>query len=298
MSSNVPRDVSRTDAGDQSMIDAPGRATLYGPAILFCPGDRPDRFDKALRAADQVILDLEDAVAADDKPKARHEVASALPDLDPARVIVRINPLGTAGGREDLESLAGTGVRHLMAPKSEPTGTAFPAGYTWIALCETPAGVLGAQELAATAGVGAVTWGSEDLAAALGARVTSGVDQLMLPHLVLTRGIVPLAAAAAGISALDRVFLDLDDDAGLRAEATEAVAMGYGAKLAIHPRQVPVIRDAFLPSDEEVEEARAVLAAAEEVGGRAFAYRGKMVDEPLLAQARIVVALAEDAERT
>jgi citrate lyase subunit beta / citryl-CoA lyase len=278
------------------MSDGQDRRPTYGPAILFCPGDRPDRFDKAVRAADQVILDLEDAVAADAKATARREVAAALPDLDPARVIVRVNPLATPHGRDDLERLAGTGVRHLMAPKTEPAEADFPADYTWIALCETPAGVLGAQRLASAPGVGAITWGAEDLAAALGARVPSGIDPLTLPHLVVTRGIMPLAAAAAGISALDGVFLDLDDEAGLRAEAVEAVAMGYRAKLAIHPRQVPVIRDAFLPSAAEVEEARAMLAAAEEVGGRAFAYRGKMVDEPLLAQARIVVALA-DVER-
>lgn len=267
----------------------------YGPAILFCPGDRPDRFDKADQAADQIILDLEDAVAADSKATARREVAAALPDLDPDRVIVRVNPLHTPMGQEDLEAVAGTGVRHLMAPKSEPGVTPFPADYTWIALCETPSGVLGAPELAADPAVGAITWGSEDLAASLGARVAPQLDQLTLPHLLVTRGMVPLAAGAAGIAALDRVYLDLDNDEGLRHESAQAAAMGYRAKLAIHPRQVAGIRAAFLPTDEEVEDARAVLAAAAEVGGRAFAHRGRMVDEPLLAQARIVVAQAEAA---
>jgi citrate lyase subunit beta / citryl-CoA lyase len=275
----------------------PPPAPTYGPAILFCPGDRPERFSKALAAADQVILDLEDAIAPDAKERARREVASALPDLDLERVIVRVNPLGSPNGHRDLDALAGTGVEHVMAPKVERATDLEPADHAWVALCETPAGILAAQELAAAPGVAAIAWGSEDLAVSLQARVAPHLEPLRLPHLVVARGTVPLAAATAGVAALDRVFLSLDDEEGLRDEAIQAAAMGYRGKLAIHPRQVLAIRAAFLPSDDEIAHARELLAAAEEVGGQAFAFRGRMVDEPLIAQARTVLALASRRPR-
>lgn len=275
-------------------MSAPASPPPYGPAILFCPGDRPERFGKALAAADQVILDLEDAVAADGKDRARREVCAALPDLDLDRVIVRVNPLGGRLGQQDLEAIDGTGVRHVMAPKAELAAAPLPGDYDWFALCETPTGVLDAREIAAMPGVRAITWGSEDLAVSLGARVAPGLDPLSLPHLVVARGTMPLAAAAADIPAIDRVYLDLEDDEGLSREARQAVGMGYRGKLALHPRQVPIIRRAFRPSEDELEEAQRVVAAAAQASGRAFALDGHMVDEPLIAQARLIISLAQD----
>ena len=179
-----------------------------------------------------------------------------------------------------------------MAPKAEAT-SALPGDHAWFALCETPAGVLDAREVASMPGVCAITWGSEDLAVSLGARIAPGVDPLTLPHLVLARGTIPLAAAAAGIPAIDRVYLDLEDDDGLYRETQQAVAMGYRGKLALHPRQVPIIRRAFHPSGDELDDAQRVVAAAAQAGGRAFSLDGRMIDEPLVAQARLIISLAE-----
>ncbi|HEX7834734.1 MAG TPA: aldolase/citrate lyase family protein, partial [Pseudolysinimonas sp.] len=123
-----------------------------GPALLFCPADRPDRFGKALDRADAVILDLEDAVAPENRPAAREAIAAA--DLDPERVIVRVNELGTPDFDADLAALGATPFRLIMVPKADAALVgAVPSGFTAIALCESAAGVLAAPALAASDGV-------------------------------------------------------------------------------------------------------------------------------------------------
>jgi citrate lyase subunit beta / citryl-CoA lyase len=267
--------------------------TPPGVALLFCPGNRSDRFAKAVEAADLAILDLEDAVPAEEKAVARRMVCDALESggLDPDRVMVRINPLSGPYGRDDVAALRSTALRRVMLPKAaDPRDLEALAPWSVLGICETAEGVLAAPALARASTCEALTWGAEDLTVDVGGRSSRGVDKAYLAHVQYARAAVLLAAAAAGRTAVDGVFTDIGDEAGLRAEASEAVAMGYAAKLAIHPQQVAPIREAFAPSVEEVESARAVLAALDAAG--VATVDGRMVDEPMLRQARAVLAAA------
>ncbi|WP_460772275.1 HpcH/HpaI aldolase/citrate lyase family protein [Microbacterium sp. GXF7504] len=261
-----------------------------GPAILFCPADRPDRYAKAAAAADAVILDLEDAVAPADKPAARANLAGA--GLDPARTIVRVNPAGTADHDADLAALADTGFRTVMLAKAEDPAQCdalHQAGLRVVALCETAAGVERAAELARHPAVDALMWGAEDLVASLSGTSSRFPDGRYRDVARYARARVLIAAGAAGAVAWDAVHLDIDDIDGLRAEAEDAAASGFAASVCIHPRQVAVIREAYAPTAEQVADARAVLdAAAGEPG--VFRFHGRMVDEPVLRQARRTLA--------
>ncbi|GAB7192267.1 citrate (pro-3S)-lyase subunit beta [Kineococcus sp. NUM-3379] len=261
-----------------------------GAAWLFCPADRPDRFARAARTADVVVLDLEDGVAPDAKEAARRAVRSA--DLDPARTVVRLNPAGTEDHGRDLAALAGTTYTTVMLAKTESAGQLRALSpRRVVALCETARGVLAAPEIAASGLASALMWGAEDLLASLGGR--SSRDRLgrYREVAVHARSTVLLAAGAAGIPAVDAVYLDIPDLRGLEAEAQEAAATGFSAKACIHPSQVEVVRAAFRPPAEEVAWARRVLAAA--VGRHAvFAFEGRMVDAPVLRHARQVLRAA------
>lgn len=260
----------------------------FGPALLFCPADRPERFAKALERADAVILDLEDAVDPQRRPAAREALAAS--DLDPARVIVRVNQAGTDDQAADLAALAMTPYRVLMLPKAERVADLGPlAGYGVIALCETAAGVLAAPELARHDAVVALMWGAEDLVASLGGTSSRHPDGAYRDVARYARSAVLLAAGAAGRAAIDTVHLDIGDTAGLAAEAEDAAAVGFAATACIHPSQVEVIRPAYSPTPEQVDWARGLLAAAEAAGGGVFRHEGRMVDGPVLAHARAVL---------
>ncbi|MFN3708442.1 HpcH/HpaI aldolase/citrate lyase family protein [Microcella sp.] len=265
-----------------------------GPALLFCPADRPERYAKAAERADAVILDLEDAVAPDAKRDARGHVAGSR--LDPVRTIVRINPLGTADADADLAALAATEYTTVMVPKAEdPVALRALAarGYAVIGLCETATGVVAAAELAAVPGVVALMWGAEDLVASMGgtaSRDARGRYRAVVQHV---RATVHLAAAARGVASIDTVHLDIADEAGLEEEASDAAALGFAATACIHPSQVAVVRRAYAPDPDHVAWAERVLAAARGERG-VFRFDGVMVDEPVLRHARAVVARASD----
>jgi citrate lyase subunit beta/citryl-CoA lyase len=262
-----------------------------GPALLFCPADRPDRYAKALERADAVILDLEDAVAEDRKPAAR-EALTANP-LDPARVVVRLNPATSAHRDADLAALAATRYRTVMLAKCEGTADLVDLeDYEAIPLCETARGVLAAAELAALPNVSALMWGAEDLVASTGGSSSRHADGRYRDAAVFARATVLLAASAHGAAAIDTVHLDLDDERGLRAEAEDAAALGFAATACVHPAQVPIVRSAYRPGADRLEWAVAVLAEAERVPG-VFTFRGGMVDGPVLRQAETIVRLAE-----
>lgn len=259
-----------------------------GPAILFCPADRPDRYDKAASRADAVILDLEDAVLPADRPAARRALAEH--PLDPATTIVRINPAGTADVAEDLAALAATPYRTVMLAKTEGAAAVESVGgrFSVIALCETASGVLAAPEIAAHPATVALMWGAEDLVASLGgtaSRDASGRYRALAVH---ARSTVLLAAGASGVAAIDSVYLDIADLDGLAAEVQDAAASGFAATACIHPGQVDTIRRGYAPSEEEIGYATAVLVAAETAAG-VFRFEGRMVDEPVLRNARSVV---------
>jgi citrate lyase subunit beta/citryl-CoA lyase len=260
----------------------------WGPALLFCPADRPERYAKALERADAVILDLEDAVDPGRRAAAREALAAS--DLDPGRVIVRVNPAGTDDHAADVSALAATPYRAVMLPKAERVSDlAALASYDVIALCETAAGVLAAPHLAAAPGVIALMWGAEDLVASLGgtsSRFPDGRYRDVARH---ARSAVLLAAGAAGVHAVDTVHLDIADLDGLAAEAEDAAAVGFAATACIHPGQVETIRAAYRPAPEEIAAAQELLAAAEAAGGGVFRYDGRMVDGPVLAHARAVL---------
>ncbi|MFI8633414.1 HpcH/HpaI aldolase/citrate lyase family protein [Microbacterium sp. NPDC077663] len=255
-----------------------------GPALLFCPADRPERYAKALAAADAVILDLEDAVAPADKAGARVALAAARVDVD--RVIVRVNPAFTDELERDLVALRGTRFRRVMLAKAEDAADVDRLdGYRVIALCETPRGVENAGALAQHPLVDGLMWGAEDLVAGIGGRSSRRDDGRYRDVARYARSRVLIAAAAAGIDAIDAVHLDIADTAGLEDEARDAAASGFAATACIHPSQVEVIRRAYAAGPEEREWAEAVLDEATRQPG-VFRFRGRMIDEPVLRQAR------------
>jgi citrate lyase subunit beta/citryl-CoA lyase len=271
-------------------VTSGGGVFAVGPALLFCPADRPERYEKALDRADAVILDLEDAVSANAKESAR--AAMITNPLDPARVIVRVNPASSPEFEADLLALASTEYTRVMLAKASSANEIANLGdYQVIPLCETAEGVLAATELARVPNVVALMWGAEDLVASIGGTSSRLENGTYRDVARFARATVLLAAAANGKSAIDAVYLDITDLTGLGAEARDAVASGFAATACIHPSQVAVIREAYAPTAAEVEQARAVLAAAETEHG-VFAFEGRMVDEPVLRHARTVVARA------
>ncbi|QIS06327.1 CoA ester lyase [Nocardia brasiliensis] len=266
---------------------------LPGPAWLFCPADRPDRYEKAAAAADVVILDLEDGVAAGDKTAARKAVTATA--LDPERTIVRVNAAGTDDIAADLAALADTGYRRVMLPKCEGAEqvTAL-ADYEVIVLIESPLGALTVERaLAAPNAIGAM-WGAEDLVAALGGNSSRHADGGYRDVARHVRSHTLLAAKAYGKFALDSVYLDIRDLDGLRAEALDAVAVGFDAKVAIHPSQLAAIRAAYTPPEAELAWARRVLDEVPKHRG-VFAFEGRMVDAPVLRHAEQIVRRAARA---
>lgn len=254
-----------------------------GPAILFCPADRPERYEKAAQRADAVILDLEDAVAPAAKPGAREALVAHA--LDPARTIVRVNPPGTTEFAADIAAVGRTAYRTLMVAKAENANDLEALdGYRVIALCETAKGVLAAESIARHHSVVALMWGAEDLVASLGGTSSRHSDGRYRDVARHARSNVLLAAASHGKSAIDSVFLDIKNTDALAAEASDAAASGFSATACIHPSQVDIIRAAYRPSDDEVRLAQAIIAAAADQPG-VFAFEGMMVDEPVIRHA-------------
>jgi citrate lyase subunit beta/citryl-CoA lyase len=267
--------------------------SLPGPALLFCPADRPDRYAKALAAADGVILDLEDGVGADAKDAARAALVAT--DLDPARVIVRVNATGTPEHTADIAALRGTGYRLIMLPKSETSAQLDGLGGDWriVALCETALGIVNAAEIAAAPSVIAVMWGAEDLIASLGGRTSRFPDGRYRDVARHARSAVLIAASAHGRPAIDAVYVNIPDLDGLTAESQDAAASGFTLKCCIHPSQVAVVRKAFQAGEAQVAWARRVLAAARGAGARdkgAIKVDGQMIDAPLIRQAEAILA--------
>jgi citrate lyase subunit beta/citryl-CoA lyase len=267
--------------------------SLPGPALLFCPADRPDRYGKALAAADGVILDLEDGVGAEGKNEARAALAAS--ELDPARVIVRVNATGTAEHAADLAALRRTGYRTVMLPKSETRAQLNEFGDNWhvVALCETALGVVNAAEIAAAPNVIAVMWGAEDLIASMRGRTSRLPDGRYRDVARHARSAVLVAASAYGRQAIDAVYVNIPDLEGLAAEAEDAAASGFALKGCIHPSQVAVVRKAFRADEAQVAWARRVIAAARDAGAGdkgAITVDGQMVDAPLIRQAEAILA--------
>lgn len=254
-------------------------------SLLFVPASRPDRFDRARESgADLVIVDLEDAVAVDQKTSALRNVVD-LVETGTAGVVVRVNGTDTPWHAAETAALGGCRVA-VMLPKAESGRqvSAFAAamdGSPVIALVETPRGVLGADEIAGVPGVTRLALGNVDLAAAL------GVDPASREALWRARSELVLASAAHGKAGpVDGVTTLLDDEARLGEDVRHAVELGFSGKLCIHPRQVEVVNAGWQPTPAEVEWARRVEAVA---GQGAVALDGEMVDEPVVRRARAIL---------
>lgn len=272
--------------------------------LLFVPGSRPERFAKAVATgADQVCIDLEDAVAPADKETARAAVLAFLADVPAVHgeIGLRINPLSTDLGRADLAALAQSGLSpaFVMLPKVETAAELEAADAllaavdtSFIVQIETPKGLLDAREIvAASPRVQALMFGGFDYIVALRGR--AGWESFFHPRVQLAT-----IAAEANVGCMDVPYLDIKDDAGLVAETDRVIALGFTAKAAIHPAQVSLIQDCYLPTAAEYERARRVVAALVASGGEAIALDGKLVDRPIEIAARRAIALGAHGTRT
>jgi citrate lyase subunit beta/citryl-CoA lyase len=256
-------------------------------SLLFVPGARPERFDKALAAgASAVIVDLEDAVAPADKDAARAALAAWLRPERP--VIVRINGADTPWFGDDLALCGRPGVAAVMCPKAERADTLATlraAGApALLPLVESAAGLAALGALAAAPGVWRLVFGSIDLQLDLGLRDATE-DELLPFRLQLV-----LASRLAGIAApIDGVSTALGDEQQLRDDVQRARRLGFAGKLCIHPRQVALVNRHLAPSADETAWAQRVLAAAGAAGGAAVAVDGKMVDKPVLLRAEAIL---------
>jgi len=264
-----------------------------GPAWLFCPADRPERYAKALAVADVVILDLEDAVAPANKAAARDAlrglVAERLFEAD--RTMVRINAADSAHHDLDVRLAADLGLPRLMLAKTEHVDSVAALAHDIMVLLETPKGVERAGELTGAANVIGAMWGADDLVAALGGTASRRPDGTYRDVARFARSRVLVAAKAHGRLALDAVHMDIDDLTGLAAECDDAAAIGFDATVAIHPKQISTIRASYSPAAERIEWAQRLLAHAGEDRG-VTTFEGRMVDGPIYAQAERVLRLA------
>jgi citrate lyase subunit beta/citryl-CoA lyase len=273
-------------------------------SLLFVPGDRPDRMEKALGAgADALILDLEDAVAPQNKQVARHEVAHFLNQHNEARIFVRVNPLDSEENVKDLNAVLPSHPDGIVLPKAEGGTSAaelakrlsergnMTAQILAIAT-ETPAAVFQLGTYGGTKRLIGLTWGAEDLPAAIGAATSREEDGSFTPPYELARSLCLFGAAAAGVLPIETVYPAFKDLEGLAAYAARARRDGFLGMMAIHPAQVPVINDAFTPSEAELTHARAVIAAFEaNPGSGALSLDGRMIDRPHLIQAQRILSL-------
>lgn len=262
---------------------------------LFTPGTRPDRFARATEAgADVLIIDLEDAVAPDDKLRARDGALGHLSRPVGLPTALRLNGLDTHAGIADVDALlrSDAAPAYIVLPKTESAGhlqildrllTAAGRAARLIALIESARGLAGLDAIAsATPRLAGLMLGAADLAADLGAAPT-------WPPLAHARARLVQACALAGIMPIDSPFFDLRDGDGLAGEVMAAAAFGFVAKAAIHPGQIQTINAAFTPTDAEIAHARAVLAANQ---GGIGVVDGRMVDEAVARRARRVLAAA------
>lgn len=255
-------------------------------SYLFVPGNRPERYAKALAAgADAVIIDLEDAVAPADKDSARASLPAWLTPAHP--VLVRINSSDTAWFADDLALAGLPGVAGVILPKAEQAADIArlmqQGAQGVLPLVESALGMHRALELAREPGVVRLLFGSIDFSVDLG--ITEGVEELQY-----FRSQLVLVSRLAGIQPpVDGVTTTLDDAARITEDSRRARRNGFGGKLCIHPRQVAHVNAAFAPSLEEAAWAERVLQAVENTDGAAVAVDGKMVDRPVILQARSIL---------
>ncbi len=288
-------------------------------SLLFVPADSPSKLERGGECtADALILDLEDSVAPAAKSRAREAAAAYLsesaPKQDRPRLYVRINPLGGGLADDDLEAVVAARPDGIMLPKCESGAdvglldarlavleaqAGIPEGTTRILpiTTETPGSLFQLGSYAgASPRLDGLTWGAEDLSVELGAMANRDANGVFTDPYRLARALCLAGAASAKVPAIDTVYTDFRDLDGLRAECDAAARDGFCAKMAIHPAQLPVINEAFTPSEAMIAEAEAVLAAfgAAETTGVA-GLNGQMLDRPHRLRAERLLARARAA---
>ncbi len=272
-------------------------------SLLFVPGDRPDQMDKARNCpADALILDLEDSVSLQNKSAARaHSAAFLSAPRRPGQVLVRINSLASGLVGEDLAAILAAKPDGIMLPKAQGAGAIRELGKLLpdtvpilpIAT-ETPSAIFQLSEYASVAArLLGLTWGVEDLSAAIGARSARDADGAFTAPFEMLRGLVLFAAHSAEVPAIETVFKGFRDTAGLTAYLARAAHDGFTGMLAIHPDQVPIINAAFTPSPDAVAKAQRIIAAFQaHPGAGVVSLDGIMLDAPHLKAAEHVLARA------
>ncbi|MDJ0643478.1 MAG: CoA ester lyase [Erythrobacter sp.] len=280
----------------QALIEGRPKVVFSAASLLFVPGSRPDRFAKAKAAgAGLTVIDLEDAVPAEEKESARQAALNHIRSEPAMGWAIRINAVTTADGIRDLAALttSETMPPYLLVPMVEVAaeveivsrvlGDGCPA---LIPLIETPKGLRQAHEIAGSPKVAAMMFGGGDFSAELGV-------ELAWEPLLAARQQFVLACSEHALPSIDVPYIQLDNEAGLIEECARAEAIGFDAKAAIHPRQIAAIEDAFEPADEAVNAAKEALQAYEEAGERAIRYKGRMLEAPLVKKYRAVIARKE-----
>ena len=265
---------------------------------LFVPADSEKKIAKALDSdADALIFDLEDSVVPAQKAAAR-DILKHLPKRSGGpEWWVRVNPLGSEHHKDDMDVLGIADIHGIVLPKAESGTDVIQLSHRTgtipihAIVTETPASLFGLLSYRQPGSpLAAMSWGAEDLSAALGASSKYDENGALSFTYQLARSLCLAGAVAAGVQPVDGVFADFRDDAGLRYEAEAAAREGFTGKLAIHPAQVPVINAAFSPSADEVRHAEAIVAAFEaEPNAGVLSVDGKMVDRPHLVQAQRVL---------
>lgn len=280
-------------------------------SFLFVPGDSERKLQKADGVgADAIIVDLEDSVTAENRPRARELAREYIDGRDD--VWLRINPVDSEEALDDLQAVMPAAPSGIVLPKARSADDAarlatrldelesrydIAAGATRILpICtERPRALFSLESyVGATPRLAGLTWGAEDLSAALGATTNRDSEGNWLSPYELARSLCLLAAAAAEVPAIDTVYTDFRDAEGLATFAGRAARDGFTGMLAIHPAQVATINDAFSPSEDEVRRAERIVALfRDNPGAGALALDGEMIDKPHLVQARRIIALAK-----
>lgn len=286
-------------------------------SLLFVPGDSERKLEKSLSSgADAIVVDLEDSVPEVRKSTARGlaaEFATMCRARKPRpRIVVRINGPNSADWPADLAAVMRAPPDAVMLPKPR-NGADVTRLADALSRCERDHGhtdgttrilAIATERAAsllamssyidASPRLEALAWGGEDLSAEIGARATVTDDGTLTSPFQLARDLCLLGATAAGVAAIDQVYVRLGDEAGLDREARAAARDGFDGKMAIHPDQIPIVNAAFTPTAEEVARARSLVAAFEAQGstGGVFRHEGQMVDAPHLARARRLLARA------
>ena len=265
-------------------------------SLLFVPGDRPERIAKAQSlGADALILDLEDSVSPANKAAAREAVAEALSTPRVVPLFVRINPIDSAFVQDDLAAIATHAPDAIVLPKADGAASirAFDVTIPILPIAtETAAAVfqLGSYADVRDRLIG-LTWGAEDLPAAIGATSSREDDGSLTPPYQMVRALTLFAAHAANVAAIETVYPNFRDTESLATYARRARRDGFTGMMAIHPAQVPIINAAFAATEAEIEDAHAIVALfAENPGAGALQRDGKMLDAPHLKSAERLLA--------